>query len=49
MLNQAALDKLHALRLTGMVEAFRKQLGEPESSRSQLRTTLRDVPASISP
>jgi hypothetical protein len=49
MLYQAAMDKLHALRLTGMVEGFQKQLDEPESSRSQLRTTLRDVPASISP
>ena len=29
MLNQATLDKLHALRLTGMAEAYRKQLDEP--------------------
>jgi hypothetical protein len=26
MLNQATLDKLHALRLTGMAEAYQKQL-----------------------
>jgi len=29
MLNQATLDKLHALRLTGMAEAYQKQLDEP--------------------
>jgi hypothetical protein len=31
MLNQATLDKLHALRLTGMAEAYQKQLDEPEA------------------
>ena len=31
MLNQATLDKLHALRLTGMAEAYQKQLEEPEA------------------
>ena len=31
MLNQATLDKLHALRLTGMAVAFQKQLEEPEA------------------
>ena len=31
MLNQATLDKLYALRLTGMAEAYQKQLGEPEA------------------
>jgi len=31
MLNQATLDKLHALRLTGMAEAYQQQLGEPEA------------------
>jgi hypothetical protein len=31
MLNQATLDKLHALRLTGMAEAYEKQLEEPEA------------------
>jgi len=31
MLNQATLDKLHALHLTGMAEAYQKQLEEPEA------------------
>ena len=31
MLNQATLDKLHALRLTGMAEAYQQQLDEPEA------------------
>ena len=31
MLNQATLDKLHALRLTGMAGAYQKQLDEPEA------------------
>jgi DNA replication protein DnaC len=31
LLNQATLDKLHALRLTGMAEAYQKQLDEPEA------------------
>ncbi len=31
MLIQATLDKLHALRLTGMAEAYQKQLDEPEA------------------
>jgi len=31
MLNQATLDKLYALRLTGMAEAYQKQLQAPEA------------------
>jgi hypothetical protein len=31
MLNQATLDKLYALRLTGMAAAYQKQLDEPEA------------------
>jgi DNA replication protein DnaC len=31
MMNQATLDKLHALRLTGMAMAYQKQLEEPEA------------------
>jgi len=34
MLNQATLDKLHALRLTGMAEAYQKQLEEPRLAAS---------------
>ena len=34
MLNQATLDKLHALRLTGMAEAYQKQLDEPRPAGS---------------
>jgi IstB-like ATP binding N-terminal. len=30
MLNQATLEKLHALKLTGMAAAYEKQLEEPE-------------------
>jgi hypothetical protein len=31
MLNQATMDKLYALRLTGMAAAYQKQLEEPEA------------------
>jgi hypothetical protein len=31
MLNQVTLDKLYALRLTGMAEAYQKQLEEPQA------------------
>jgi DNA replication protein DnaC len=31
MLNQTTMNKLHALRLTGMAEAYQKQLAEPEA------------------
>jgi hypothetical protein len=31
MLNQSTLDKLHALRLTGMAEAYQQQLNGVET------------------
>jgi hypothetical protein len=31
MLNQSTLDKLSALRLTGMAAAYQKQLEQPEA------------------
>src|SRR5690606_1593532 len=31
MLTQQTLDKLHALRLTGMLDAFEQQLAQPET------------------
>lgn len=43
MLNQATLDKLAALKLTGMAAAYEKAIGRARSARSQLRGTLRHV------
>jgi hypothetical protein len=33
MLNQPTIERLHAMKLNGMAEAFREQLDTPDSSQ----------------
>ena len=40
MLNQQTLDRLHALRLNGMAEAYRKQSEDPEMARLSFEERL---------
>ena len=41
MLNHQTMEKLHALRLTGMADAYRKQMEDAGDGRPELRGTLR--------
>ena len=40
MLNEQTLEKMYALKLTGMAEAFRQQMGDPEASRLSFEERL---------